>query len=275
MRKKPILKKEENLKIEASHFNDYAREVEIADIDISASFNPKFRDGDFLLKHLPKDLKNKIVLDLGCGCGAISVYLAKAGARVTGIDISPNMIKTASNLAKSHNVSRNTTFKVGNVEKLDFPDNFFDLAVGKAILHHIDMKQVLPELDRVLKPGAVVLFSEPLAYNPLALFYDKFATGSLRSEGERRITLKELKIINEKFRDVKWRGINIFSILLFLIDFIYLKITRPKIPLNWFERIEYGQTLPLICLAFDRLDRLIPKPFQLLGWKIIIAGKKA
>ncbi len=218
-------------------------------------------------------MKGKKILDLGCGIGATSIFFAKRGACVIGIDISPKMISKASKLAQIHNVSK-IEFKVGNVEKLDYPDQFFDIIFGNSILHHINCIKAIKEAYRVLKPGGIALFSDPLAYNPMAKLYDKFASYGLRSKTERRLNLNDVSLMRQKFKKVEWIGINISAFILFALDFLYLKLAKPKIPINWFERVEYGQVLNNGYNFCNKIDQFMPKPIQLLGWKIVILCQK-
>eukprot|EP00956_Cyclotella_meneghiniana_P000914 scaffold1076_cov61-Cyclotella_meneghiniana.AAC.3 len=69
------------------------------------------------------------VLDVGCGFGGTSRYLAnKLGpkAEVTGITLSPNQVKRGAELAKEQGLS-NTNFMVMNALEMEFPDNSFDI----------------------------------------------------------------------------------------------------------------------------------------------------
>ena len=258
---------------ETQHFNKYAQELNLNKVKINATFNSKLREGKFFLKHLPNSMKGKQILDIGCGVGATSIYFAKKGAKVTGIDISPGMIKKAFALARIHN-AKILIFKTADAENLDYPDNNFDIIMGKAILHHINIAKAVKETHRVLRPGGLALFSEPFAYNPLVKIYDKFASCGLRSKGEKRLNLNDIKIIQRTFKKVEWLGIDISTFILFILDFLYLKFTRSKVPINWFERVEYGEVLNSSYNLFDKIDGILPKPIQALGWKIVIVCRK-
>ena len=69
-------------------------------------------------------------------------------------------------------------------ERLSYSDSVFDLAVGFAIIHHLDLKPALAELHRVLKPGGVAFFAEPLGTNPAIQLYRRL-TPQFRTEDER------------------------------------------------------------------------------------------
>lgn len=110
------------------------------------------------------DLHGRKVLDMGCGDGWFSVILAKRGATVWGFDISSSAIDTARARAEQNGVSDRTHFDVASAYQLPYPDTFFDVVAGQAILHHLgDRGRLAREIRRVMRPGAKAVFSEPFA----------------------------------------------------------------------------------------------------------------
>jgi SAM-dependent methyltransferase len=116
------------------------------------------------------DLHGREVLELGCGKGELTTLLALSGARVTAIDISPASVEVARRRAELHGVGDAVELVVTAGEELPFPDERFDVVVGKAVLHHLDVASAGPELHRVLRPGGRAAFAEPLGTNPLVEF---------------------------------------------------------------------------------------------------------
>ncbi|KAL3798673.1 hypothetical protein HJC23_004424, partial [Cyclotella cryptica] len=96
------------------------------------------------------------VLDVGCGFGGTSRYLAdKLGpnADVTGITLSPNQVKRGTELAEERGLS-NVKFTVMNALEMDFPDNSFDIVWACESGEHMpDKEAYINEMMRVLKPG--------------------------------------------------------------------------------------------------------------------------
>jgi MPBQ/MSBQ methyltransferase len=96
------------------------------------------------------------VLDVGCGVGGTSRYLAKnlgPNAQVTGITLSPNQVKRATSLAVEQGVP-NANFRVMNALEMEFPDNSFDVVWACESGEHMpDKKAYIDEMMRVLKPG--------------------------------------------------------------------------------------------------------------------------
>ncbi len=95
-------------------------------------------------------------VDLGCGAGQLVLAIARQapGLHVTGIDLSEKMLADARQAAQKAGLENQVDFRLGNVEKIPFPDRSLDLVVSTASLHHwADPVKVLNEIDRVLKPG--------------------------------------------------------------------------------------------------------------------------
>lgn len=110
---------------------------------------------------LLENIKGKHILDCCCGHGFASVKCAKRGARVTGIDISPKMIKLVKKNATFNSVSDRTDFKVMSAQKMNFKDEEFDYVIGIGALHHLNLELAAKEISRVLRPGGRAIFIEP------------------------------------------------------------------------------------------------------------------
>ena len=104
---------------------------------------------------LPKGKKLRI-LDVGCGAGFFSVLLAKEGHQVTGIDLTPDMIKNARLLASEEKTD--CEFLVMDAEHPEFPEGTFDVIISRNLtwtLPHVS--HAYGEWLRVLKKGGVLL----------------------------------------------------------------------------------------------------------------------
>jgi ubiquinone/menaquinone biosynthesis C-methylase UbiE len=101
----------------------------------------------------PKDK----VLDLGCGAASIWYSLKKIkDIEITGLDVSPAMIKEAKKLYHKAN------FIIGNSEKLPFKDESFDVVLVSSVLHHLpEPDKSFKEIRRVLKPYGKLIGREP------------------------------------------------------------------------------------------------------------------
>jgi ubiquinone/menaquinone biosynthesis C-methylase UbiE len=148
------MRSDENLRVRDADFRAYARRV-VTMTGIA----------DFL-----GDLRDREVLELGCGMGEITTLLARSRARVTAIDISPRSVSVARRRAQLHGVACRIRLVSTAAERLPFEDESFDIVVGKAVLHHLDVTRAAPELHRVLRDGGRAAFSEPLGTNPMLTF---------------------------------------------------------------------------------------------------------
>jgi ubiquinone/menaquinone biosynthesis C-methylase UbiE len=102
------------------------------------------------------DLRGRRVLDVGCGTGRLSVALAERGAKVWGVDASPEMLAVARGKAP-----RGVAFKEARAESLPFKDGWFERVVLWLVVHLVDRTAAFAEARRVLTPGgrvAVVTF---------------------------------------------------------------------------------------------------------------------
>jgi ubiquinone/menaquinone biosynthesis methyltransferase len=114
------------------------------------------------------------MLDLACGTGDIAYLLAARGARVTGLDVTPGMLRLAR--AKGHGVR----FVAGDMMALPFPAARFDVVTaGYGIRNVPELAPALAEIRRVLRPGGVFLsldFNRPA--NPIVrAVYLAYLTG--------------------------------------------------------------------------------------------------
>lgn len=101
------------------------------------------------------------VLDVGCGEGWPSLYLARAIAQVTGIDISPEHIRLAQSTAALLDLT-NVTFQVADIEQLPFADGAFNGVCfgGNVFTYRSAPAKMLAEIHRVLAPSGVFTFEQ-------------------------------------------------------------------------------------------------------------------
>jgi 2-polyprenyl-3-methyl-5-hydroxy-6-metoxy-1,4-benzoquinol methylase len=158
-------------------------------------------------------LQGKTVLDFGCGLGHTSRVYAELGAsRVEGFDISGEKIIVAERNARRDHVDDRVFFRRLAAEDIDYPDNSFDVIIGKAILHHTDLEKTSKQLARVLRPGGTAYFLEPLAHNPILNLF-RWLTPWRRTPTEKPLSLKDLDVFRRAFESVDYRGFYLFGLL--------------------------------------------------------------
>jgi SAM-dependent methyltransferase len=116
------------------------------------------------LQMLPAKLEGLDVIELGCGTGYVSAWMARRGARVTAIDNSERQLETARRLQLEHELE--FPLLHGFAESVPLPDESIDFAIseyGAAIW--ADPYQWIPEAFRLLRPGGRLHFmgSSPLS----------------------------------------------------------------------------------------------------------------
>jgi len=101
------------------------------------------------------------VLDLGCGSGRHTVYLAKHGFDAYGLDISKHGIKIAKGWLKKEKLKAN--FKIEDMyKKLPYKNNFFDAIVSTQTLHHgriEKIRKLIKEIKRILRPNGLMFIT--------------------------------------------------------------------------------------------------------------------
>lgn len=115
--------------------------------------------------HLAGNLRDRQVLEVGCGEGLVSVQLASCGAKVRGVDLSPRSIEVARRRAEIQGLS--VQFDVLNVVEAEtFGQEAYDLIWCDLILHHLvdSLDAVMAKIVKALKPGGMFIAREPLNY---------------------------------------------------------------------------------------------------------------
>jgi ubiquinone/menaquinone biosynthesis C-methylase UbiE/predicted kinase len=152
------------------HFNDFAGEYDNT---------TEWRKDDEILESLQTTsipLPSR-VLDIGTGTGLASEWYTKQGHLVAGIDISPKMLQKASD--------RLNFVLLGNGTQLPFINDYFDIIIIRQCLHYVNAKQLLNEVNRVLKVGGLIVVSGAVCTNnEIKSFWTEFknATQPLRLE---------------------------------------------------------------------------------------------
>jgi ubiquinone/menaquinone biosynthesis C-methylase UbiE len=120
-------------------------------------------------------VRGRRTLVLGCGFGNDAILLSEMGAEVDTCDISPETVK----LAKRRAEGRNIRFAVMPAETLGYRNGVFDLILADDILHHVEVRDSMREIERVAKPGCVLVWREVYRHTSLdkirkSAFVDRF-----------------------------------------------------------------------------------------------------
>ena len=198
--------------------------------------------------------KNSIVLDYGCGIGpSLKKIITFKPKKIVGIDISEVSINKAKQETK--NYDGEIELLVDNCENTRFRENQFDIVYGLGILHHLDFSKCIDEILRILKPGGLLFFVEPLGTNPLINIYRKFTPKS-RSKDEHPLVRDDLELIDKKFENVEKKFYGFFT----LIFFPFYKDPKKSFLFKIFKNIDQ---------FFFRI-----KIFRPLAWSVLISARK-
>jgi SAM-dependent methyltransferase len=216
---------EESFTNEEKFHDEWADSIDIEKIMVDESFEACTSPENRIILKWLSDLRDKQVLELGCGAGEASVYLAKAGARVTATDLSAGMLSVVNKLADKYNVEIET--KQCSAENLPFNDSTFDIVYAANVLHHVDLETTINEVRRVLKKGGIFVSWDPLLHNPMIKLYRKRAA-MVRTEDEHPLRFGQIKIFKKHFNSVQYETTWFFTLWIFIRFFIIEKADPNK-----------------------------------------------
>lgn len=122
------------------------------------------------------DIKPTKVLELGCGNGVNSVFLAKKNPLIGfyGIDLTPQHITSARRLTGALN---NVRFNNGDFQCLKFTNEYFDIVFEiESVCHATDMHKALAEIKRVMRPGGYLILFDGFRGGNFDKYDDKTQT---------------------------------------------------------------------------------------------------
>jgi ubiquinone/menaquinone biosynthesis C-methylase UbiE len=145
----------------------------------------------FALKNLDS-VEGQTILDLGCGNGIISVFLALHGAKIIGIDIDAAALREAHERAAHFDREGACTFLVGAGEAMSVGTETVDIVFSRSTLQYMNRSQALKECLRVLKPGGKMILLQNLPSNPFLMFFRLIRRWRSR-EGAARAYVESIK----------------------------------------------------------------------------------
>jgi ubiquinone/menaquinone biosynthesis C-methylase UbiE len=207
-------------------------------------------EGEYLVELL-HPTPEMTILDVGTGTGRAALALARAGAQVTGVDLTPAMLSHAAAKRDTEGLTYPTLI-CANARDLPFPDASFDAVVSIRMLHLFptdQLQEFVDEMVRVLKPGGTLLIE----------FNSPFAGGAWIIARE---TLRRIRRQKNRYYLFPWHMDRLFH----AVD----------------QREVYGFWLPGLGPLTRRVPRLTPllraaKLRPPLGWvgdKVLVRGAK-
>jgi 2-polyprenyl-3-methyl-5-hydroxy-6-metoxy-1,4-benzoquinol methylase len=179
MRSDEILRREENERTAFSRVATSGRSAVVHDADllvpdatiahygaVARGEQPPLTALEQMFAWVGPRLEGVRVLEICCHNGEFGAILARLGATVHGVDIAEPLIAQARRRAVVNGVAERLVPAVMSVHDLAFEDGAFDVVFGKASLHHLDLRAARDEIHRVLRPGGIGVFSEPVVLWP-------------------------------------------------------------------------------------------------------------
>ena len=209
---------------------------------------------DDFYDYLKNHIKNKDVLDFGCGIGSITEKVISYGPRnISGIDISDQSISIAKK--RSGELNLNIQYQVQNCEETTLKSSSFDIIYGSGILHHLDLEKSMKELNRLLKINGSMIFMEPLGTNPLINLYRKLTPGS-RTVDEHPLIFKDFDFIKSTLGTITVKYYGFMSLIFFM----------------FYKNSKKSMVFKLSAILDSWIFKL--KFFRFLAWSVLIVAKK-
>lgn len=245
-----------------AYWNSHIHDLKVAQSPVgSADF---FRELDRYrfdkLRYLPKQVdftafRGQKVLEVGCGAAIDLVRFARAGAHMTGIDLSSVAIDLArQNLA--HN-GLTADVQVMNGEAMSFPDATFDAVYAHGVVQYTaNAPAMLGEIHRVLKPGGQAIV---MVYNRLSWMnaMSKIVNVELEHTDApvlRKYSIREFRQLLQPFADVR------------------IVPERFPVPTELHSGWKAGLYNGVFVRAFNALPRAWVRPY---GWHLLAFCRKA
>lgn len=276
LRKDPGEDLELKYKTEQLFHDDWAENIKVKDVNYVGAFEAETAiENRFAISQFG-DLKNKKILDLGCGMGDASIYFALKGAMVSSIDISPKMIGVVKEMAVRNSVGKQIKAEVMVAENLKFKANSFDYVFGNGVLHHVVPNLALKEVHRVLKKGGVAAFVEPLEHNPVINIYRNIAE-KVRTPTEVPLKFEDLdSLTDSKFKHEFHREFHLSTLLIFLW-FYLVEGSNPNRERYWKKIINDADKIKIPFSVLNYIDQKILRfisPLRRYCWNTVLVYKK-
>jgi ubiquinone/menaquinone biosynthesis C-methylase UbiE len=102
------------------------------------------------LQEIIIEYKDKVICDVGCGCGRNMLFASEYASKLIGVDLSEESLGFAKKFVQSENME----LKIGNNLEIPLESNFSDLVISDGVCHHTgDTVGAFKECVRILKPG--------------------------------------------------------------------------------------------------------------------------
>lgn len=246
----------------SDYWNEHIHDLKIANNPIgSAEFFQELETYRFdKLHYLPQVVdfaayKNQRLLEIGCGLGIDLTQFAKAGAIVTGVDLSETAVRLAQQNFKQRGLTAD--FHVMDGEALEFKDNVFDVIYAHGVLQYTaDPQKMVSEILRVLRPGGLAII---MVYNTYSWL---FALSKLM----------QVELEHEDAPIIRTFSIKDFKKMLQAFDRIQIFPERFPVPSQLHHGLKAALYNHLFVGIFNAIPRSWVRPF---GWHLMAFAQKS
>ena len=260
------------LQREEAFHDEWASSVDPASVPVREAFTlPTCPENRWIHASLG-DVRGKTVLELGAGLGEASAWFAMHGANVIATDLSGGMLVLARRVAELHGAEVTAVQMDGAV--LALADASVDVVYGANVLHHVDQARCIAEVHRVLRPGGVAVFWDPLRYNPVINIYRRMAT-AVRTEDEHPLGVGDLRLLQRTFGHVEARFFWLAALGVFVWFFAGLRV-HPNAERYWKKIITDYESIAALYGVLAVVDRVLLRipGLRWWAWNIAVVCRK-
>jgi len=230
------------------------------DEELNFYFSP---EQEYALKKLWGDegFRGKRILEIGCGLGVFALFLARQEAQVYVIDIALERLKFLKMQAKRFGVAERINIICAEAEAMPFRRDSFDAVYTKSVLIHTNLEKAAQECVRILAPGGMGIFVEPMKNNPFVNIYRRFFAPSQWKSITTYFDKQHLKLLAKPFGKARVRYFYLLSFAAFFWQFALRNVRQFRF---WLR----------ILWAIDKaLFRVLPS-LRRLSWFAVICTEK-
>lgn len=257
-------------KAEEEFHDTFAKEIKITDINIAHFVSSTVVPQNIYALKVLGDVRDKKLLEIGCGAGEFSVYFALKGAKVTSIDISSGMLNKSKELSRHYEVENKISFIKSAAEIFKPASGYYDIIFGQDILHHTNIPMVIKQMQTILSPSGKMVFIETLQSNIFVRLY-RLLSKNLRTSSEKPLTFSDVNNIKVLFNSFKHQEFQLTTQIIYM--YFALKGHSPSKTRYWklilANTLEYKKLFSIL----SKLDNIIMRTCPLLRraclWTVI------
>jgi SAM-dependent methyltransferase len=206
-------------------------------------------------------LKGKRILEIGCGMGVFTLFLARQEAEVFVVDLSIERLKFLKSQAARIGLGNQIKIICGAAESLPFAPDAFDAVYTKSVLIHTNLDRASRESFRVLKQGGTAVFVEPLRDNPFAFLYRTCFGPKEWKSITTYFDKSRIRSLAVPFGRVKVNYFYLFSFGAFFFQFAWRNLSLFRFFVHYLNKLDKA------------LFHLCP-PLKRLAWFAVIHARK-